>query len=60
MTQPATRGYEIERAEVRQFMRAAGLDPDQVDCLQIKGNRVMANLLDGDAIAIPIRDRRKP
>jgi hypothetical protein len=62
MTTPATKGYEIEATETRQFMRALGLDPEQVESvlIQPKTKRVIANLLDGDAIAIPIRDRRKP
>lgn len=37
-----TPGYEITRHEVRQFMRAAGLDPDEVLGLQVVGKRVVA------------------
>lgn len=61
MTAPNT-GYEIEATETRQFMRALGLDPDQVESVLIQPTpkRVIANLLDGEAIAIPIRERRKP
>lgn len=57
---PPTKGYEITRGEVRAFMAALGLDPKQVDHITIQGNRVIANILDGDAIAIPIRETRKP
>lgn len=59
---PATKGYEIEATETRQFMRALGLDPDQVETVLIQpgAKRVIATLLDGEAIAIPVRDRRKP
>lgn len=61
-TTPATKGYEIEATETRQFMRALGLDPDQVESvlIQPKAKRVIATLHDGEAIAIPIRERRKP
>ena len=57
---PATKGYEVSRFEVNAFMRALGLDPKQVDHLRIQDNRAIATLLDGDAIAIPIKETRKP
>lgn len=57
---PATKGYEITRFEVRAFMAALGLDPKQVEQITIKDKRVIANLLDGEAIAIPIRESRTP
>lgn len=57
---PTTKGYEISGFEVRAFMGALGLDPKQVDQIVIKDKRVIATLLDGDAIAIPIRESRTP
>lgn len=57
---PITRGYEIGRFEVRAFMAALGLDPKQVDQITIKDKRVIANLLDGESIAMPIRESRQP
>ena len=55
---PITRGYEVTRGEVRAFMSALGLNPVDVDDITIKDKRVIANLTDGSAIAIPIRDSR--
>jgi hypothetical protein len=55
---PSTKGYEISRFEVRAFVAALGLDPKQVDSITIKDKRVIANLLDGESIAIPIRESR--
>lgn len=57
---PVSRGYEITGFEVRAFMGALGLDPKQVDQITIKDKRVIANLTNGEAIAIPIRETRQP
>jgi hypothetical protein len=57
---PPTKGYEISRFEVRAFMAALGLNPNDVDFITIKDKRVIANLLDGESIAIPIRESRTP
>jgi hypothetical protein len=55
---PISRGYEIGRFEVRAFMYACGLDPNEVEQVVIKDKRVIANLSDGEPIAIPIRETR--
>lgn len=55
---PPTKGYEISRFEVRAFMAALGLAPDDVDSITIKDKRVIANLTNGESIAIPIKDSR--
>lgn len=57
---PTTKGYEISRFEVRAFMAALGLNPPDVDSITIKDKRVIANLTNGEAIAIPIRESRQP
>lgn len=55
---PITRGYEISRFEIRAFMAALGLAPDDVDFITIKDKRVVANLTNGESIAIPIKNSR--
>lgn len=56
--EPATKGYEVSRFEVRQFMRALALDPDDVDSVRIVAKRVVATLLDGSTIHVRITDPR--
>lgn len=60
MAEPATKGYEIGRYEVRRFMSALGLDPADVDSLHVAGKRVVATLLDHSTIHIRIVDSRQP
>lgn len=55
---PSTKGYLITRGEVRSFMAALGLNPVDVDSITIKDKRVIANLTNGEAVAIPIRESR--
>lgn len=58
MAEPATPGYEITRWEVRAFMAALGLDPREVDTLNIHKNRAIATLTTGRVIAVHIRESR--
>lgn len=58
MAEPATPGYEIGRAEVRQFTRALGLDPDEVESIRIVKARAVATLAGGATIHIRITDTR--
>lgn len=39
-------------------MAALGLNPVDVDDITIKDKRVIANLTNGEAVAIPIRESR--
>lgn len=55
---PVTRGYEVTRGEVRAFMAALGLNPPDVDDITIKDKRIIANLTNGESIAIPIKESR--
>ena len=57
-SEPATKGYEITRFEVRAFFAALGLDPKEVVEVRIHGNRATANLTTGDVISVHIRESR--
>lgn len=58
MAEPATHGYDVTRFEVKQFTRALGLNPVDVDSIHISGKRVVATLLDNSTIHIKIVDTR--
>lgn len=58
MAEPATKGFEVTRFEIRQFMRALALDPDDVDSVRIVAKRVVATLLDGSTIHVRITEKR--
>lgn len=60
MAEPATDGYDISRFEIRQFMRALGLDPEQVESVRIVKARAVAVLNDGTTIHVRITETRKP
>lgn len=58
MAEPSTPGYEVSRFEVRQFMRALGLDPNEVESVRIVKARAVATLATGATIHIRIRETR--
>ncbi|HEY9410655.1 MAG TPA: hypothetical protein VIP77_13840 [Jiangellaceae bacterium] len=58
MAEPATKGYEISRFEVRQFMRALGLDPAEVESIRIVKARAVATLTTGTTVHIRITETR--
>jgi hypothetical protein len=60
MAEPVTRGYEIGRFEVRQFMRSLGLEPTEVESVRIVQARAVATLTGGSTIHIRITESRKP
>jgi hypothetical protein len=60
MAEPATDGHDITRFEVRQFMRALGLDPAAVDTLHIHKARAVATLITGTVIHVRITETRTP
>jgi coenzyme F420-reducing hydrogenase beta subunit len=60
MAEPATPGYEITRAEIRQFTRSLGLDPNEVESIRIVKSRAVATLTGGATIHIRIVETRKP
>ena len=57
-SEPATKGYEITRFEVRAFMAALGLDPKEVESIHIHANRAVATLTTGDVIRVHIAETR--
>jgi len=60
MAEPVSPGFEITRHEVRQFTRALGLDPNQVESIRIVKARAVATLADGTTVFIRITESRKP
>jgi coenzyme F420-reducing hydrogenase beta subunit len=60
MAEPATKGYEITRHEIRQFMRSLGLEPTEVESVRIVKSRAVATLTGGSTIHIRITESRKP
>jgi len=58
MAEPATPHYEITRQEVRQFTRALGLDPNEVESIRIVKARAVATLVGGSTIHIRIIESR--
>lgn len=60
MAEPATPGYEVTRHEIRQLMRAMGLNPDEVESVRIVKARAVATLAGGATIHIRIRETRGP
>jgi coenzyme F420-reducing hydrogenase beta subunit len=58
MAEPATKGYEISRFETNQFMRALGLDPNDVESIRIVKARAVATLTTGSTIHIRITETR--